>query len=194
MFANFEGCTIARDVNIFICSVPLFLFKVMEYLDFEVHYFPKTIQGIQDFMRSLLYTFQFAHSRNVMMRDLHSGNVYYDGTMAKLFDWDDAVLFKPNAIKMHYQYAYNKLMPPEAWGDENATHATVSSFDIWSCGILLKKILERRRVVDNHVDNATVSRLNHFLNAMLSKDAYKRPNASELLKYPFLMESGAATR
>lgn len=169
----------------------------MEYLDFNVHYFPKTIPGIQDFMKSLQYTLQFAHSRNVMMRDLHSGNVYYDGTMVKLFDWDDAVLFKPNAIKMHYQYAYSKLMPPEAWGDENATHATVSSFDIWTCGLFLKKILERKRVesfVDDHVDNATASMLKDFLNAMFSKDPYKRPDASELLKHPFLAEASAATR
>ena len=58
----------------------------MEYLDFDhVDSWPTTIEEIRVFVQSLLCTPQFVHSRNVMMRDLHSGNVYFDGKMVKLF-------------------------------------------------------------------------------------------------------------
>lgn len=165
---------------------------VMEFLD--NHRFPTTIQGIRVFMRSLLYTLEFAHSRNVMLCDLHTGNVYFDGETVKLFDWNGAFFFQPSVVKMHYYGAPNFLMPPEAWNDTNAVHVTVSGFDIWSAGLLLKKLVYREgssisESFNDSFDEATDSLLKDFMNAMLTKDPHKRPDATELLKHPFITEN-----
>lgn len=161
----------------------------MEYLDFKnKDRLPTTIQGIRVFLRSLLRTLQFAHSRNVMNRDLYKDNVYFDGKMVKLFDWDDGAIYKPNAVKMRVS---STKMPPEAWSNKSAAHATVSGYDIWNVGLMLKRHLKRREEssINDPVDGVTVSMLNDFLIATLTKDPYKRPDATELLKHPFLSDT-----
>ncbi len=164
---------------------------VMEFLD--NHHFPKNVEEIRVFMRSLLYSLQFAHSRNIMLCDLHTGNVYFDGETVKLFDWNGGFFFQPEVVKMHYNFAPHHLMPPEAWNDENAVHVTVSGFDIWSTGLMLEKFLNRTDSsisdsFDDSADEFTESLLDDFLKAMLTKDPHKRPDAGKLLQHPFLAE------
>lgn len=165
----------------------------MEYLG--NHRFPKTIHEIRVFLRSLLHTLAFVHSRNVMLCDLHTGNIYFDGNMVKLFDWNGAFFFQPKVVKIHYDEAPNHLMPPEAWNNEHAVHATVSGFDIWTVGLMLQKFLKRMdSSISDSIDDATDELLKDFLNALLTKDPYKRPDASELLKHPFLAQQNTSMK
>ena len=48
----------------------------MEYLPEDDDCWPETISELQLFLQSLLSTLEFAHSRNVIMGDLHPENVY----------------------------------------------------------------------------------------------------------------------
>lgn len=160
----------------------------MEYLDLDhVHYLPTKIHDIRVFMRSLLYTLQFAHSRNVMNRDLWAGNIYFDGKMVKLFDWDDGAIYIPNTVKLRVSRTEMKN-PPEGWKNSSALHTKVSSYDIWNVGIVLRELLidRNKSSAKDHVDDATASMVLDFLNAALTSDPYKRPDASELLGHPFL--------
>ncbi len=164
---------------------------VMQYLG--NHHFPKNIQEIRVFMRSLLHSLHFAHSRNIMLCDLHTGNVNFDGEIVKLFDWNGGFFYQPEVVKMHYNGAPNHLMPPEAWNDENAVHVTVSGFDIWSAGLMMKKFWDRMDSsssdsMGDSNDELTETLAQDFLKAMLTKDPTKRPDAGKLLQHPFLAE------
>lgn len=157
---------------------------VMEYLSQRRHRLPSSVPEIRTFLRSLLSTFSFAHSRNVMMCDLHPENIYFDGQTVKLFDWNAGFIYKPNSVKMHYDQEPEHLMPPEAWNNESAVHATVSGFDVWTTGLLLQEILEE---VDA-AEDPSYALLQDIMNVMLTKDPYQRPDANELLQHAFLKE------
>lgn len=159
---------------------------VMEYLD--NHRLPTTIGEIRIFLRSLLFTLSFAHSRNVMMCDLYKDNVYFDGTTVKIFDWNAGFIYKPNSVKMHYHTEPSFLMPPEAWNNDSAVHATVSGFDVWSTGLLLRKLLENA-VDDDSVDNGSYALANGIMKVMLTEDPYQRPDTNKLLQHPFLQDT-----
>ena len=185
--AQYDGWRIAphKCLSSFDLLATVLDLKVMEYLDLDhVHYLPMTIQDIRIFLRSLVHTLQLAHSRNVMNRDLHTGNIYFDVKMVKLFDWDDGAIFKPNAVKLCVSRTPMKN-PPEGWYNSSALHATVSGYDIWNVGIVLRKILARRdqSYINDPVDRATVSKLLNFSNATLMTDPYQRLNDPTPLNY-----------
>jgi len=145
------------------------------------------------FMRSLLQALQFAHSRNVMNCDLHKGNLFYDNStgIVYLFDWNAAFLYKPNAVYIHYDDEPKFLMPPEAQGNANATHATVSAFDVWSCGRMLSKRLcghsSCPAALDKSSSSSSMLRQAYDLAALMkTDDPYQRPDTAALLRHPFL--------
>ena len=147
------------------------------------------------FTRSLLQALQFAHSRNVMHCDLHSRNLFYDNStgIVYLFDWNAAFLYKPNAVYIHYDDEPKHLMPPEAQGNPNATHATVSAFDVWSCGRMLSKRLCGHTscpALDKSSSSSSGSsmlRQAYDLAALMkTDDPYQRPDTAALLRHPFL--------
>ena len=144
------------------------------------------------FMRSLLQSLHFAHSRNVMNCDLHSRNLFYDNVTGTvyLFDWNAAFLYRPNAVYIHYQDEPKFLMPPEAQGNPNAKHVTVSAFDVWSCGRMLSKLLcgHTSCPFDESVSSSEPLKQAHDLaSQMKTADPLQRPDTAALLRHPFLL-------
>jgi hypothetical protein len=115
-----------------------------------------TVQSVYIFTQSILRTLAFSHSRKVMNCDLHEDNYHFDGSMVSLYDWNAAYLFEKDTIPMIYDQAPMHLMPPEAQTNASAVHATVSAFDIYAIGLLLKQLLKGCCKVDNgHFMNGT---------------------------------------
>lgn len=144
------------------------------------------------FMRSLLQALHFAHSRNVMHCDLHSKNLFYDNVTGTvhLFDWNAAFIYRPNAVYIHYHDEPKFLMPPEAQDKPNATHATVSAFDVWSCGRMLSKLLcgHSSCPFDESMSNREPLKQAHDLaSQMKTVDPLQRPDTAALLRHPFLL-------
>ncbi len=99
---------------------------------------PSTLRSVQKFAKSMLETLAFAHSRGVMNCDLHGQNYHFDGITVSLYDWNGGFLYEKDNVPMHSDQAPAFLMPPEAQTNLTAVHATVSAFDIYSVGRLLK--------------------------------------------------------
>ena len=59
-----------------------------------------------------------------------------------MFDWNGAFFFRPN-LPIRYPRTPEHLFPPEAWDNKSAVHASVSSFDVYTIGLLLKRLLKR---------------------------------------------------
>jgi hypothetical protein len=74
----------------------------MEYFDGDDCWL-ETVDVLRVFLKSLLHMFEFTHSRNVMMCDLHQFNIYFDGKTVKIWDWNPVLVFKPDdSVKMDY--------------------------------------------------------------------------------------------
>jgi serine/threonine protein kinase len=102
---------------------------------------PKDLEEVQRLMKSLLETMEFVHSRNIMHCDLHQWNYHWDGGKIYLFDWNGAFRYKPNKVWIHYPRTPKHLFPPEALVNTSAVHTSVYAFDVYSMGILMKKLL-----------------------------------------------------
>ena len=103
---------------------------------------PEDLSELRRFMKSLLETMRFVHSRNIMHCDLHELNYFWDGEKAYLFDWNGAFKYAKDKVKIHYPRAPHHLFPPEAWDNVTAVHASVSAFDVYTIGMLLKRYLK----------------------------------------------------
>jgi len=160
------------------------------------------------FMRSLLQALNFAHDRNVMHCDLHSRNLFYDNVTGTvhLFDWNAAFLYRPNSVYIHYHEAPTFLFPPEAENNPNATHATVSAFDVWSCGRMLSKLLcghsscpsasfdKQQRTASSGNELLLLQQAYDLAAQMKTIDPYQRPDTATLLRHPFLSLETNSTR
>lgn len=150
----------------------------MDFLSSK-HALPTTLSDLCRYIRSLLETLEFAHARNVMHLDLHAGNVFWDGEMVPLFDWNAARIYDPNVP----QRIGNRI-PTEAQVDEAATHASVSAFDIYTVGLLLKSRILKHW--SHHNDDDTGMEVAHRLaDHMMTVDPLSRPNATQLLRHAF---------
>lgn len=146
---------------------------------------PVSISQFRRFLRSLLQTLEFAHSRNVMHCDLHAGNVHYDGAdTVSVIDWNGSTLFRPNAVPIHVEAEVKWLVPPEGWGNASAVHQTVSGFDIYGIGVWVTQWLQRKRRPVQ--DKAMMELVKHFANWAKTADPFLRPTASQLLQHDFL--------
>mmetsp|Transcript_19378 Transcript_19378/g.44956 ORF Transcript_19378/g.44956 Transcript_19378/m.44956 type:complete len:463 (-) Transcript_19378:246-1634(-) len=113
-------------------------FLVMECLDTEASKGAETVPEIRKLIRSLLETMQFAHSRNVMHRDLHNSNYFWDGERVSLFDWNMAEVYVPGRVRVHHDNAPEGLFPPEARDNSSAIHTSVHAYDVYTIGKLLR--------------------------------------------------------
>jgi hypothetical protein len=104
-----------------------------------------------------------------------------------LFDWNAAFIFGPN-VPIHYDDEPTFLMPPEAQHNKTAVHATVSAFDVYSTGLLLREILCGKKSCNmpNRTENEQVWLAHDLAALMLTRDPYDRPDTGWLLRHPFL--------
>ena len=104
---------------------------------------PKDLPEVKKLLRSLLETLRFVHSRNVMHCDLHSHNYFWDGETAYIFDWNGGFRYEKDVVQIHYPRAPTHLFPPEAKDNASAVHASVYAFDIYTMGLLAKKLIKQ---------------------------------------------------
>lgn len=157
--------------------------QVMDLLSTR-SYAPSTIEEVRLFITSMLSTLSFSHSRNIMHCDLHARNYHFDGEMVSLFDWNAAFLYEKDRVLIHYDDEPKQLMPPEAWDNATAVHATVSAFDVYSVGMLLEKQLEK--CCADYADSEEVLLAQALAHLMKTPNPYKRPDTNQLLKHAFL--------
>jgi hypothetical protein len=153
---------------------------------------PKTLPEFRLYLQSLLETLAFVHSRGIIHCDLHSNNVHFDGTRVSLYDWNGAFVYEPNKVKVHQIYAPFRLFPPEAQNNKSAVHATVSAFDIYTVGRLIKKAVKTTWNEDNPDQDDTLENRDEVLGMLvdlakqaLKEDPYQRPDAMKLLRHRF---------
>ncbi|KAL3942242.1 MAG: hypothetical protein SGARI_000333 [Bacillariaceae sp.] len=151
-----------------------------------------TLPEFRVFLQSLLETLAFVHSRNIIHCDLHSNNIHFDGKRVSLFDWNGAFVFEPDTVQIHQKYAPKHLFPPEAWYNESAVHATVSAFDIYTVGLLIKDALKKYWSGGEKDTDRTLANRGDVLDWLvdlakqaLKHDPYKRPDANKLLTHKF---------
>ena len=137
------------------------------------------------FAFSLLGALNFVHNRNIMLSDIWSHNVLYDNATGTAFfpDFNAARVFAPQVLL--YQSGQNRdIMPPEYFRNENATHVTVSAFDIWATSILLTKCLcGKRRCPMPSNAGTLVWNVHEIIFLMQNPDPRLRPSASQLLEH-----------
>ena len=149
--------------------------------------------GLLEFARfafSLMDALVFVHARNVIVADIKSNNVMYDNRTGTAFlpDFNGARIFAPQVLL--YQYGqYNEMMPPEYWRNENATHVTVSAFDIWTSSLVLAECLcgysaQRCPMPNNVRPGSMLWNAHDLIFSMQNPDPHQRPTASELLQHP----------
>lgn len=150
----------------------------MEFLS-NKHALPTTLADLRQYVRSLLKTLEFAHARNVMHLHLHAGNVFWDGERVHLFDWNASRVYDP-----HVPQRIGNRVPPEAHDDDTATHASVSAFDLYTEGLLLKtRILKHWGTNRKDIGMEMTHRMADY---MMIADPLSRPNATQLVQQPIL--------
>eukprot|EP00529_Nitzschia_sp_RCC80_P011070 CAMPEP_0113492160 /NCGR_PEP_ID=MMETSP0014_2-20120614/27928_1 /TAXON_ID=2857 /ORGANISM="Nitzschia sp." /LENGTH=622 /DNA_ID=CAMNT_0000385973 /DNA_START=71 /DNA_END=1939 /DNA_ORIENTATION=- /assembly_acc=CAM_ASM_000159 len=105
-----------------------------------------TLPKIRIFMKSILQQMQHAWHVGVNNLDLSGNrNVYVDKDLnAILFDWNGWVDIGEPIFDPDYNF---DLVPPEAWVQDmdgctiKVTKETIHSFDVWSIGIMLARLL-----------------------------------------------------
>jgi len=155
----------------------------------HTHY-PRTMDELHIFTRSILTTLRFSHSRNVSNQDLFRGNSLFDGEKVYVFDWNDGVVVEGMRTPLVY---YDKV-PPECKGkrkNENF-HINPWAYDMWIVGGVLKSMLKSCchtiEEVRTSQKSRRVSQAEEMFSRMVDDDPYKRPDANELLRHPFLQE------
>lgn len=149
------------------------------------------LNNLARFMRSLLETLDFAHSRNIMNLDLAEQNVLFDATTGTTYlpDWNDATFFAPNLTMT----TYRGQQTPEAQEIDLPVHATVSSVDVYDAGLLLKRRL-CRHTNDCHeppktTEDRQVRLAYDLMLRLLTEDPFERPTAGDLLNHAFLQNA-----
>jgi serine/threonine protein kinase len=152
---------------------------------------PATLQELRIYLQSLLETLDFVHSRNIIHCDLHAGNIHFDGHKVSLFDWNGAFVFEANKVRIHQPHAPIHLFPPEAQNNKSAVHATVSAFDIYTVGLLIKRYCRSSVISSNsnntHTDAVLMGLAEDLADRAKTPDPYQRPNASQLLQHSFFI-------
>ena len=105
-----------------------------------------TLPKVRTFMKSILTQMQHAWRVGVNNLDLSGNrNVYVDKDLkAILFDWNGWVDVGEPIFDPDYNF---DLVPPEAWVQDmdghtiKVTNETLHSFDVWSIGIMLARLL-----------------------------------------------------
>lgn len=173
------------------------------------------ILEVQKFSRSLLTLLSHAHSRGVMNKDLHSGNIWWDPTaeLAIVIDWNGADLFEGEGTPkyIHVEDECTNIQPPEAYEDPSAIHVNAHHFDVWSVGVLLGWLFSMsgplgwyghtgwypphviglpggRMEGDDELDKPGIRSVINLIEIACEEDPRLRPSAEELLRHPFFQE------
>jgi len=122
---------------------------------------------------------------------LHAGNVHFDGHKVSLFDWNGAFIFEANKVRIRQPYVQTNLFPPEAQKNRSAVHATVSAFDIYTVGLLVKTYSTSIATSSNsnrtHTDAVLMGLVEDLADRAMTPDPFQRPNAFQLLQHPFFI-------
>jgi serine/threonine protein kinase len=166
-------------------------FVVTEFVDLSRHHKPRTIRELRIFLRSFFETLAFAHSRRIMHFDLHGGNYHFDGSMVQLIDWNGSFFWEKDKILLIQEHLgfSKRLNPPEGKNNESAVCMYPNSKDIWDVGLLTESLLDTIcKKSQNKPDcNRHYESVEDVIKQMLTDDPYKRPNATDLLQHPFLL-------
>ena len=98
------------------------------------------------------------------------------------------MIYGPN-VKIHMPGENKSILPPEAWEDPDAVHATVSGFDVYSSGLVLEKLLCHPKCTTPTKSQTLLWQAHKLKEAMLTKDPYKRPDAAYLLEHDEFIRS-----
>jgi serine/threonine protein kinase len=169
---------------------------VMDLLEYKRRpYASKSLQEIRLFTKSLLESFSFVHSRNIMHCDLHNNNYFWNGQQVYLFDWNSGFRYDPNQdMLIHHWCPTHYLYPPEAKGNKSAIHTSVYAFDVYTIGLILEYIIEEccnitsKTIIDNHTTSEELMAYD-LAEYMMTSDPYKRPDTNQALQHQFFLSS-----
>jgi serine/threonine protein kinase len=170
-------------------------FVVVEFVDLSNSHKPKNIAELRLYLQSFLQTLAFAHSRRITHFDLWDGNIHFDGKMVKVVDWNGSFFWEKDKILLHQEHLgfSSYMVPPEGKNNESAVCLYPNSKDIWDMGLIAEARLKTicKKSANKEDCNKHYSSVQDIINQMFTDDPYKRPNATDLLQHPFLLNQSS---
>jgi serine/threonine protein kinase len=148
---------------------------------------------VKCFFRLLFEVLDYAHKRNVMLRDIGLNNMMISHGELILFDWNLAKVYNPNRLEEVFTFRLRKIGPPEnVHKEHHSVYVNAHAWDVWVLGQkIIGKYLAYQASLeegegDKYATDLLLSRteldlLEDLKSQMMVLDPAKRPTLRKLL-------------